>query len=74
MYRGVFNERIQIIIRVSMSKRIRWGGHVARKGENRNAYSTMVGKLERMRPLGMPRCRWLDIIKMDLERESLGWY
>jgi hypothetical protein len=51
-----------------MSKRIRWGGHVARMGENRNAYSTMVGKAERMRPLGRPRCRWVDIIKMDLEK------
>jgi hypothetical protein len=40
-------------------------------GEKRNAYSTLVGRPERKRPLGRPRCRWVDNIKIDL-RET-GW-
>jgi hypothetical protein len=40
-------------------------------GERRNAYRILVGKLEERRPLGRPRCRWVENIKMDL-RET-GW-
>jgi hypothetical protein len=40
-------------------------------GEKSNAYRIMVGKPELKRPLGRPRCRWMDNIKMDL-RET-GW-
>jgi hypothetical protein len=46
--------------------RMRWAGHVARKGEKRNAYSILVGKPGGKRPLGRPRRRWVDNIKMDL--------
>jgi hypothetical protein len=35
-------------------------------GEKRNVYRLLVGKPERKRPLGRPRCRWIDNIKMDL--------
>jgi hypothetical protein len=49
-----------------MSRRMRWAGHVARIGENRNVYRLLVGKPERKRPLGRPRRRWMDNIKMDL--------
>jgi hypothetical protein len=43
-------------------------GHVARMGEKRNAFRILVGKPEGKRPLGRPRRRWMDNIKMDLER------
>jgi hypothetical protein len=46
--------------------RMRWAGHVARMGEKRNVYSLLVGKPEGMRPLGRPRRRWIDYIKMNL--------
>jgi hypothetical protein len=47
------------------SRRMRWAGHVARM-EKRNAYRRLVGKPEGKRPLGMPRYRWVDNIKIDL--------
>jgi hypothetical protein len=40
-------------------------GHVARMGEKRNAYRLLVGRAEGKRPLGRPRCRWVDNIRMD---------
>jgi hypothetical protein len=48
------------------SRRMRWAGHVARKGEKRNEYRLLMGKPEGKRPLGIPRRRWVDNIKMDL--------
>jgi hypothetical protein len=45
---------------------MRWAGHVARIGEKRNMYRLLVEKLEGKRPLGRPRCRWVDNIKIDL--------
>jgi hypothetical protein len=54
------------IIQVIKSRRLRWAGHVARMGERRGAYRALVGKPEGRRPLGRPRCRWEDNIKMDL--------
>jgi hypothetical protein len=42
-------------------------------GETRNAYRILVGKPEGKRPLGRPRRRWVDNIKMDLERDRMGW-
>jgi hypothetical protein len=48
------------------SRRMRWEGHVARMGEKRYAYRILVGKPEEQRPLGRPRRRWVDNIKMDL--------
>jgi hypothetical protein len=39
--------------------------HVARMGETRNAYRILVGKPEGKRPLGRPRPRWVDNIKID---------
>jgi hypothetical protein len=59
------------IIRLIKSRRMRWAGLVARMGETRNAYRILVGKPERQRPLGIPRCRWVDNIKMDLR--EIGW-
>ncbi|KAJ4436652.1 hypothetical protein ANN_16783 [Periplaneta americana] len=54
------------IIRNIKSRRLRWAGHVAHMGESRNAYRVLVGRPERKIPLGRPRRRWEDNIKMDL--------
>jgi hypothetical protein len=54
------------IVRVIKSRRMRWAGHVARMGEGRGAYRVLVGRPEGKRPLGRPRRRWEDNIKMDL--------
>jgi hypothetical protein len=54
------------IIRMVRSRRMRWAGHVPRMGEKRNAYRLLVGKPEGKRPLGRPRRRWVDNIKMDI--------
>jgi hypothetical protein len=45
---------------------MRWVGHVARMGEGRGVYKVLVGKPEGRRPLGRPRRRWEDNIRMDL--------
>jgi hypothetical protein len=55
------------IVRVVKSKRMRWAGHVARMGEEREVHRVLVGKPQGKRPLGRPRCRWEDNIKMDLQ-------
>jgi hypothetical protein len=54
------------IVRVIKSRRMRWAGHVARMGEGRGAYRVLVVSPEDKRPLGRPRRRWEDNIKMDL--------
>ena len=54
------------IIWVIKSRGMRWAGHVARMSERRGVYSVLVGKPEGKRPLGRPRRRWEDNIKMDL--------
>jgi hypothetical protein len=51
---------------------MRWAGHVARMGEKRNTYRLLVGKPEGRRPLGRPRRRWLDNIRMDLVEVRSG--
>jgi hypothetical protein len=53
------------------SRRMRWAGYVERTGEKRNAYRILVGKPEGKRPLGRPRHRWENNIKMDLR--AIGW-
>jgi hypothetical protein len=59
------------IVRVIKARRMRWAGHVARMGEVRGAYIILVGRSEGRRPLGRPRLRWEDNIKIDL-REGFG--
>jgi hypothetical protein len=60
------------IIRIMKPRRMRWAGYVARMGEIRNAYRLLVGKPKGKRPLGRPRRRWVDNIKMDLLEIDLG--
>jgi hypothetical protein len=57
--------------RVIKSRRIRWAGYVARMGEKIGAYRILVGRPEGRQPLGRPRRRWEDNIKMDLQ--DVGW-
>jgi hypothetical protein len=59
------------IVRVIKSRRMRWAGHVACTGEGRGAYRVWVGRPEGKRPLGRPRCRWEDNIKMDLKEKGI---
>jgi hypothetical protein len=51
---------------------MRWVGHVALIGEERKLYKILVGKSEGKRPLGRPRRRWEDGIRMDLRETGLG--
>jgi hypothetical protein len=59
------------IIRQIKSRRMRWAGHEARMGEERNVYRVLMGKQERKRPLGKPRRRWEDGTRLDLR--EIGW-
>jgi hypothetical protein len=49
------------------SRRMRWAGRVSRMGAMKNTYKILVGKLEGNRPLGRPRCRWQDNVKIDFK-------
>jgi hypothetical protein len=59
------------VTRTIKTRRMRWTGHAARMGEMRNTYNLLVEKLEGKRPLGRPRRRLADNIKMDLR--EMGW-
>jgi hypothetical protein len=59
------------IIRQIKSGRIRWAGHVARMGGERKVYKVLMGKPEGKRPLGRPKGRWEDGIRMDFR--EIGW-
>ena len=61
------------IVWVIKSRRMRWAGHVVRMGEERGAYRVLVGKAEGKRPLGRPRRRWVDHIRMDLQEVGCGY-
>jgi hypothetical protein len=60
------------IIRQDKSRRMRWAGHVARLGEERKVYKVFVGMPEGKRPLGRPRRRWEDGVRIDLREIGLG--
>ena len=61
------------IVRVIKSRRMRWAGHVARMGEERGGYRVLVRKPGGKRPLGRPRRRWEDNIRMDLQEVGCGY-
>jgi len=58
---------------VIKSGRMRWAGHVARVGEESGVYRVLVGKPEGRRPLGRPRRRWVDNIRMELQEVGCGY-
>ena len=60
------------IVRGIKSRRIRWAGHVARMEEGRGVHKVLVGKPEGKRPLGRPRRKWEENIKMDLQEVGRG--
>jgi len=61
------------IVRVIKSRRMRWAGHVTRMGEERGVCRFLVGKPEGRIPLGRPRRRWVDNIRMDLQEVGCGY-
>jgi hypothetical protein len=73
-WRKLHNEELQnlysspIIIRIIKSRKMRWAWHVARMREKGNQYRIFVGKPKGKRPLGRPRRRWVDNIKMKIGR------
>jgi hypothetical protein len=77
-WRKLHNEELQNlysspdIIRQVKSRRLKWAGHVARMGEERKVYKVLVEKLEGKRPLGRPRRRWEEGLRMDLRKISWG--
>jgi hypothetical protein len=50
---------------------MRWKGHVARIGDGKGVYRVLIGRPEGKRPLGSPRGRWEDNIKMDLRETGI---
>ena len=61
------------IVRVIKRRRMRWAGHVPCMGEEKGVYRVLVGKPEGRRPLGRPRRRWVDNIRMDLQEVGSGY-
>jgi hypothetical protein len=64
------------IVRDIKSRRMRWAVHVARMGEGRGVYRVLVGRSEGKRPLGRPRRRWENNIKMylrDIGIDGVNW-
>jgi len=60
-------------VRVIKSRRMGWAGHVVSMGDGRRVYRVLVGKLEGKSPLGRPRRRWVDSIRMDLQEVGYGY-
>ena len=61
------------IVRVIKSRRMRWVGHVAHMGEESGVYRVLVEKAEGRKPLGRPRRRWMDNVRMDLQEVGCGY-
>ena len=64
---------VRNIVRVTKSRRMRWSGHVARMGEEREVYRVLLVKPQGKTPLGRPRCRWVDNIRVDLQEVECGY-
>jgi hypothetical protein len=61
------------MVRVIKSRRMRWAGHVAHMGEGRDVYRVLVERPKGKTPLGRPRHRWVDNIKLDLRELGIQW-
>jgi hypothetical protein len=76
-WRKLHNDKIQRLyssfntVKVIKSRRMRWAGHVARMGKGRGVYMALVGRPKGKRPLGRPRRRWEDNIKMNLREMGI---
>ena len=75
----MFSSCVVQLFRVIKSRRLRWAGHVARMEEGRSAFKILTGKSTGKRPLGRPRRRWENNIRMNLEEISInagkwGWF
>jgi hypothetical protein len=76
-WRKLHNEKLHdlysspSIIRIIKARRMKWEGHIARMWKKRSTYNMLVRKPEGRRPLGRPRRRWLNNIKIDLV--DVGW-
>jgi len=77
-WRKLHNEELNIlysspsIVRVIKSRRMEWAGHVVPMGEGRGVYRILVRKPEGRRPLGKPRRRWEENIRIDLREVVCG--
>ena len=70
-----YNHHIKCLFKFmtySVCAQMRWAGHVARMGEEREVYRVLVGKPEGKRPLGRPRRRWVDNIRTDIQEVGCG--
>ena len=56
----------------SKSRRLRWTGYVARMKKGRSAFKILTGKPSGKRPLGRPRRRWEEYIRMDLDERGIN--
>ena len=78
-WRRLHNEELNDLYSSSNSvwviklRRMRWTGHVARMGEERGVYRVLVGKPEGKRPLGIPRRRWVNNIRTDIQEVGCGY-
>ena len=78
-WRKLHNEKLSDLyslpntVRVVKSRRMRWAGHEARMGKGRGVHRVLVGKPEGKRPLGRPRRRWEDNIKIPLLEVGRGY-
>ena len=78
-WRRLYNEELNDLYSspnfmwVIKSRRMRWTGHVAHMGEERVVYRVLVGKPEGKRPLGRPRRRWVNNIRVDLQEVGCGY-
>jgi len=61
------------IVRVIKSRRMRWAGHMARMGEERRVCRVLMGKPKGKRPLGRPRRKWVDNIRMEFQEVGCGY-
>ena len=67
----IFLYRSPNIVRVNKCRSLRWAGHVIRMEKGRSAFKILTGKPSGKRPIGRPRRRWEDNIRMDLKGRSL---
>ena len=77
-WRSIHNEELHsldrtlIIVRVIKSGKLRWAGYVVRMEKGRSVFKILTGKDTGMRPLGRPRLRWQDNIRMDIKEIGIS--